>query len=301
MRTCAARISGRSRCAVRDGARAAVAPRAVDRRPLRPGRRGPLPRVRRHARAQRRARRADHARRLRRLLAGHAARHRSVRLPRARDPGRVAAGRRALLESVRLRRARARGNAREELAADRLRPGAGAAYGARGGGGGARHRRVLRQPVDRTGVDAQGADRRGAGRTRVYGRHVRRWPRARRRRGGERRHVRRALPRDRRAGDLRHRPRGAPAGAVRPMTGAGTERRWGIAILAALGLLALLPLARPREDVLNFAFLVLLSITLAESWNHLAGYAGQVHLGSAAFIGSGTLHTCTLRLCLYPV
>ena len=85
------------------------------------------------------------------------------------------------------------------------------------------------------------------------------------------------------------------------MTGAGTERRWGIAILAALGLLALLPLARPREDVLNFAFLVLLSITLAESWNILAGYAGQVNLGHAAFFGLGALVTRTLWSAGIPV
>src|SRR5262249_51596569 len=71
------------------------------------------------------------------------------------------------------------------------------------------------------------------------------------------------------------------------MTAVGHERRWALAILAALGLLALLPLAGPREDLLNFVFLILLSITLAESWNIVAGYAGQVNLGHAAFFGVG--------------
>jgi branched-chain amino acid transport system permease protein len=67
------------------------------------------------------------------------------------------------------------------------------------------------------------------------------------------------------------------------------ERRWAAAILIGLGLLALLPLAGPRDDVLNFVFLILLSITLAQSWNIVAGYAGQVNLGHAAFFGLGAL------------
>jgi branched-chain amino acid transport system permease protein len=85
------------------------------------------------------------------------------------------------------------------------------------------------------------------------------------------------------------------------MRAAGHERRWAVAILAALGLLALLPLARPRDDVLNFVFLVLLSITLAESWNVVAGYAGQVNLGHAAFFGLGALLTRSLWIGGTPV
>jgi branched-chain amino acid transport system permease protein len=68
-----------------------------------------------------------------------------------------------------------------------------------------------------------------------------------------------------------------------------TERRWALGILLALGALAFLPLARARDDVLNFVFLILLSITLAQSWNIVAGYAGQVNLGHAAFFGLGAL------------
>jgi branched-chain amino acid transport system permease protein len=86
-----------------------------------------------------------------------------------------------------------------------------------------------------------------------------------------------------------------------PMTAAGHERRWATAILAALGLLALLPLAKPREDLLNFVFLILLAITLAESWNVIAGYAGQVNLGHAAFFGLGALITRGLWIGGTPV
>jgi branched-chain amino acid transport system permease protein len=74
----------------------------------------------------------------------------------------------------------------------------------------------------------------------------------------------------------------------------GSEWRWTAAILAALALLALLPLTRVRDDVLNFVFLLLLSITLAQSWNIVAGYAGQVNLGHAAFFGLGALVARTL-------
>ena len=78
-------------------------------------------------------------------------------------------------------------------------------------------------------------------------------------------------------------------------------RGWLIAILAVLGVLALLPLLRPRDDVVNFVFLILLSIALAESWNIVAGYAGQVNLGHAAFFGLGALVTRTLWIVGAPV
>jgi branched-chain amino acid transport system permease protein len=69
------------------------------------------------------------------------------------------------------------------------------------------------------------------------------------------------------------------------------EHAWAAALLLVF---AALPLATRREDLLNFVFLVLLSITLAESWNILAGYAGQVNLGHAAFFGLGALTARTL-------
>jgi branched-chain amino acid transport system permease protein len=80
-----------------------------------------------------------------------------------------------------------------------------------------------------------------------------------------------------------------------------SERAWAAAILLVLAALAALPLARPRDDVLNFAFLALLAITLAQSWNIVAGYAGQVNLGHAAFFGLGALLTRTLWTAGTPV
>jgi branched-chain amino acid transport system permease protein len=79
------------------------------------------------------------------------------------------------------------------------------------------------------------------------------------------------------------------------------EHRWAATILIALGLLTLLPLATPRDDVLNFVFLILLSITLAQSWNIVAGYAGQVNLGHAAFFGLGALVARTLWISGAPI
>jgi branched-chain amino acid transport system permease protein len=84
-------------------------------------------------------------------------------------------------------------------------------------------------------------------------------------------------------------------------TTARHDRRWAAAILAGLAVLALLPLATMRDDVLNFVFLVLLAITLAQSWNVVAGYAGQVNLGHAAFFGLGALVTRTLWIAGAPV
>jgi branched-chain amino acid transport system permease protein len=72
------------------------------------------------------------------------------------------------------------------------------------------------------------------------------------------------------------------------------ELAWGAGILLGLAALAFLPLATRRDDVLNFVFLILLSVTLAESWNILTGYVGQVNLGHAAFFGLGALVARTL-------
>jgi branched-chain amino acid transport system permease protein len=55
----------------------------------------------------------------------------------------------------------------------------------------------------------------------------------------------------------------------------------GIAIL-----LALVPLLTKRNDIINLMVLIFLYICLAQSWNILAGYAGQVSLGHAAFFGT---------------
>ena len=75
---------------------------------------------------------------------------------------------------------------------------------------------------------------------------------------------------------------------------------WALGAVA-LAALAIVPLATKRDDVLNFLFLALLSVTLAQSWNVVAGYAGQVNLGHAAFFGTGALVTRTLWIAGWPV
>jgi branched-chain amino acid transport system permease protein len=80
-----------------------------------------------------------------------------------------------------------------------------------------------------------------------------------------------------------------------------TDRAWAVTILIGLALLAPLPLLTARDDILNFVLLVLLSITLAQSWNIIAGYAGQVNLGHAAFFGLGALTARTLWTAGTPV
>lgn len=55
--------------------------------------------------------------------------------------------------------------------------------------------------------------------------------------------------------------------------------------------LALVPFFSTRSDILNLLFLIFLYICLGQSWNILAGFAGQVSLGHAAFFGIGVLVT----------
>src|SRR2546428_13817611 len=69
---------------------------------------------------------------------------------------------------------------------------------------------------------------------------------------------------------------------------------WGAIILLACAPQTRRSLAVNRDDVLIVVFLILRSIALAESWNILAGYVGQVNLGHAAFFGLGALVTRTL-------
>lgn len=66
-------------------------------------------------------------------------------------------------------------------------------------------------------------------------------------------------------------------------------RRLGPASLVGLVLLmlAILPRVTARTDILNLAFLIFLYITLAQSWNALARFTGQINLGHAAFFGAG--------------
>src|SRR5438045_1997287 len=59
---------------------------------------------------------------------------------------------------------------------------------------------------------------------------------------------------------------------------------------------SLVPGLTQRQDILNRLFLIFLYITLGQSWNILAGFAGQTNLGHAAFFGTGALVTRTLWL-----
>ncbi len=67
----------------------------------------------------------------------------------------------------------------------------------------------------------------------------------------------------------------------------------GVAVLLGM---AGEPLITARSDWLNLLILVLLGILLAQSWNLLAGFAGQINLGHAAFFGLGALTTRLLWL-----
>jgi branched-chain amino acid transport system permease protein len=64
-------------------------------------------------------------------------------------------------------------------------------------------------------------------------------------------------------------------------------------ILLALGFAAL-PLFTSRGDLLNLGVQIFLAVLLAQSWNLLGGYAGQINLGHAAFFGLGALVTRVL-------
>ncbi|HXV81337.1 MAG TPA: branched-chain amino acid ABC transporter permease [Candidatus Binatia bacterium] len=61
-------------------------------------------------------------------------------------------------------------------------------------------------------------------------------------------------------------------------------------VLLAAGFAAL-PLFTTRNDLLNLGVQIFLAIALAQSWNLLGGYAGQINLGHAAFFGLGALAT----------
>jgi branched-chain amino acid transport system permease protein len=59
----------------------------------------------------------------------------------------------------------------------------------------------------------------------------------------------------------------------------------GIIIL----LLILFPVVAATEHTLNLFILLFITIILAQSWNILGGYTGQISLGNAAFFGTGAL------------
>jgi branched-chain amino acid transport system permease protein len=51
------------------------------------------------------------------------------------------------------------------------------------------------------------------------------------------------------------------------------------------------PLFTTRSDLLNLGVQIFLAVVLAQSWNLLGGYTGQINLGHAAFLGLGALVT----------
>jgi branched-chain amino acid transport system permease protein len=62
----------------------------------------------------------------------------------------------------------------------------------------------------------------------------------------------------------------------------------GILLVAGF---AAAPFFTARNDMLNLGVQIFLAIALAQSWNLLGGYAGQINLGHAAFFGLGALVT----------
>jgi branched-chain amino acid transport system permease protein len=66
-------------------------------------------------------------------------------------------------------------------------------------------------------------------------------------------------------------------------------------------MVALLPVLTNNRAVLTWVFLVLLYTALAQSWNLLGGFGGQVNLGYAAFFGLGALVTRMLWLGGFPL
>jgi branched-chain amino acid transport system permease protein len=68
------------------------------------------------------------------------------------------------------------------------------------------------------------------------------------------------------------------------------------AILAAVALLAAVPLATASNVVLNFLVLALLIALVGQGWNLLGGYGGQYSFGHAAFFGTGAYVTAVLQV-----
>ncbi|HEY7559014.1 MAG TPA: branched-chain amino acid ABC transporter permease [Candidatus Binatia bacterium] len=75
-------------------------------------------------------------------------------------------------------------------------------------------------------------------------------------------------------------------------------------ILAGIALavgFAAFPLFTARNDLLNLGVQIFLAVVLAQSWNLLGGYAGQINLGHAAFFGLGALVTRLLWVSGMPL
>ena len=79
-----------------------------------------------------------------------------------------------------------------------------------------------------------------------------------------------------------------------------SDRRNFLLGLGITILLGFVPVLTRRNDLINIMVLIFLYVCLAQSWNILAGYAGQVSLGHAAFFGLGAITTRFLWGWGYP-
>ena len=79
-----------------------------------------------------------------------------------------------------------------------------------------------------------------------------------------------------------------------------SNMKWGFIVIlgAVILILPLLPFA--SNKVLTIMIQMFIVASLAASWNILAGYAGQINLGHAAFFGLGALTMRFLWLSEYP-
>jgi branched-chain amino acid transport system permease protein len=77
--------------------------------------------------------------------------------------------------------------------------------------------------------------------------------------------------------------------------------KWLLGGVVLAGACALVPLMNARDDMLNLGIQIFLAVALAQSWNLLGGYAGQITLGHAAFFGLGALVTRALWVSGMPL
>ena len=87
-------------------------------------------------------------------------------------------------------------------------------------------------------------------------------------------------------------------GMTRQQTFADSFRRWLIPLGVVLLILfaVIYPQRIDKQNIWNLFFLICLHTSLSQSWNILAGFAGQTSLGHAAFFGIGAFVTRTLWL-----
>ena len=77
--------------------------------------------------------------------------------------------------------------------------------------------------------------------------------------------------------------------------------KWLLVVLLLLGFVAIPQLPLASNKVLTVLIHVFIAGAMASSWNIVAGYAGQINLGHAAFFGLGFLTTRLLWLNGYPL